>query len=93
MNPVLGKVYRLYTVALNVFGESPSSKKVIIGFGARPPASTDPVRDASFLRSDSMLITWTRVTTADLPVLGYVLTRDDGLGGDFVTVYDGSLNP
>jgi hypothetical protein len=40
-----------------------------------------------------MQITWTRVTTADLPVLGYVLMRDDGLGGEFIKVYDGSKNP
>jgi len=80
-------------VAVNKFGESLPSKKVIIGFGAKPTAPTSPLRDSAVLRATSMQITWTRVTTADLPVLGYVLMRDDGLGGEFIQVYDGSKNP
>jgi hypothetical protein len=54
INPVVGKVYRLYTVAVNKFGESLPSKKVIIGFGAKPPAPTNPVRDSSLLKATSM---------------------------------------
>lgn len=33
------------------------------------------------------------MTSSDLPILGYRLQQDDGLGGDFSVVYDGSQNP
>jgi hypothetical protein len=40
-----------------------------------------------------MIISWGEVTASDLPVLGYVLEMDDGFGGLFSKVYDGSNNP
>lgn len=40
-----------------------------------------------------MKLTWSEVTTADLPVEGYILQMDDGFGGEFTTIYDGSTNP
>ena len=90
LSPVNGRVYRIYTVASNVFGDSEPSQQVIIGLGAKPPApTTGPLRTPS----TTMLLSWPSVTISDLPVLGYILEMDDGLGGDFVTVYDGSLNP
>ena len=65
---------------------------MIIGLGAKPPApATGPTRTT--ISPSSMLMTWPQVTVSDLPVLGYVLQVDDGLGGDFATVYDGALNP
>lgn len=39
-----------------------------------------------------MYIYWTAVTTSDMIIQGYRLVMDDGLGGVYTTIYDGSLN-
>jgi hypothetical protein len=40
-----------------------------------------------------MYITWSKVTTSDLPILGYILYMDDGIEGEFSVAYNGSVNP
>jgi len=90
---VSGRVYRFTYVATNAIGDSLPSNELIAGVGATPPAPSAPVKNAVLSNSTSMFISWGEVTTADLPILGYVLWIDDGLGGDYSILYDGSLNP
>jgi hypothetical protein len=40
-----------------------------------------------------MYIFWDQVTTSTLPINGYILYMDDGLGGAYTIAYNGSLNP
>jgi hypothetical protein len=40
-----------------------------------------------------MYIYWDAITASNLPINGYILYMDDGLGGDFSIIYDGRLNP
>lgn len=41
----------------------------------------------------SLFVEWTQVADPDSPVIGYLLEMDDGLGGDFTEIYDGSYSP
>jgi hypothetical protein len=90
---VTGKVYRFVTCATNFYGDSAFSLEVIAGLGNKPPAPSAPQRDTSLYSEETMIISWGEVTASDLPVLGYVLEMDDGFGGLFSKVYDGSNNP
>jgi hypothetical protein len=37
----------------------------------------------------SITLEWVTSSATELPVIGYVLNADDGLGGDFAVVYNG----
>ncbi len=90
---VKGSIYRFVYVATNSLGDSAYSNELIAGVG-NPPAATDaPMKNILLTNATSMYIYWIAVTTSDLPVKGYYLYMDDGLGGDYSIVYDGSLNP
>jgi hypothetical protein len=99
----LGKVYRFVAVATNAYGDSPLSLPLIAGVGAPPTVAAPPVRATGQDRYDAgtntvgLLVTWQGLAgvTADLPVLGFQLLMDDGLGGDdsFQVVFDGGFNP
>jgi hypothetical protein len=41
----------------------------------------------------SLYIEWATVADPDSAVIGYILEMDDGLGGDFTEIYDGSYSP
>ena len=65
----------------------------MVGMGERPPATSAPTRDSLLSNATSAFLTWLPITTSDLPIRGYLLQMDDGLGGAYQTIYDGSLNP
>ena len=89
---VTGKTYRFKTQASNAFGDSEYSYEVIVGVGAQAPAPGEVTRDAEFQSENSILVHWPAVELSDLPITGYVLEMDDGLGGPFVEIYDGREN-
>jgi len=89
---VTGKVYRFVYVATNSIGDSPYSNELIAGVGAVPPTPTPPQKNWALSTKNSSYIFWESVTTSDLPISGYLLYMDDGLGGPYTVVYDGSLN-
>lgn len=99
---VLGTVYRFVYVATNAYGDSEFSNHLIAGLGSRPSVTAAPARDASSDRYDvesgtvEMMITWDRLDVAnDLPILGFQLQMDDGLGNDdrFEIIFDSGSNP
>lgn len=98
----LGSIYRFVLAATNAYGDSAFSQHLVAGVGAPPEVTEAPLRDEAYDRFDqasglvAMMITWEGHTvTADLPVLGYQLLVDDGLGNDaqFRVVYDSGFNP
>jgi hypothetical protein len=65
---------------------------VIVGVGKDCPAPGPVTRDQAFQTEYSILVHWATPTGNDLPITGYALQMDDGLGGPFETVYDGHDN-
>ena len=93
-----GKIYRFKTTAFNKPQETGAeqssnfSLEVIIGCGANVPQPNEVTRDENFRSASSILVHWDPVASSDLPVTGYTLEMDDGLGGDFTEIYDGREN-
>ena len=88
-----GKIYRIACIATNEFGDSEFTTELTVGVGDKPPAPTNFVQAALTSDPSTITVKWDKVTVSDLPILGYIVSMDDGLGGDFRTVYDGSTNP
>lgn len=89
----MGKTYRIVYVAVNTLGDSAYSNELIAGIGSAPPAPNAPQKNILLSTASSMYIYWSPVTTSDLPIKGYILYMDDGLGGSYSIIYDGRLNP
>ena len=95
-----GAVYRFVYAAVNANGKSAFSEPFVAGVGAPATLASAPVRVSSFYRfhvannTIDMLISWAGIAiTHDLPVLGYQLLVDDGLGGNFAVKFDSGNNP
>lgn len=88
-----GKVYRIKYQIYNTLTDSSTETELIAGVGTSPPAPSNLVGSTVDNDPSTIKITWDKVSTSDLPILGYYVKRDDGLGGDFTIVYDGSTNP
>ena len=86
------KIYRFVLVASNQLGDSDYSNELIAGIANPPPAPLTITADSLLSNATSLYVTWSQVTTSDLPVLGYILYIDDGIGGDFNVAYNGSVN-
>lgn len=90
---VTGNVYHIAYIAHNAFGDSEYSTELTVGAGAIAPAPSNLVDSSTSTDPSIKSVKWDEVTTADLPILGYIVQMDDGLGGDFSTVYNGETNP
>lgn len=66
--------------AVNAYGESDFSEELNAGVGAFPP-KMNSVRKVRTTLS-SITLEWDSVVGSELPVLGYRLNINDGLGGD-----------
>jgi len=87
---VNGKIYRFVYVANNALGNSDYSNEMIAGIGAPPIKPSAPLKDAKLSNQTSTFIYWNRITNSELSLNGYILYIDDGLGGPFNVVYNGS---
>ena len=88
-----GKKYRFEYYAVNSFGDSNPSNSITVAASALPIAPTAPMVDWSKSAKTSLYIYWSTVTDPDSPVIGYILEMDDGKGGAFSTIFDGSFQP
>lgn len=88
-----GGIYKIAYVANNAFGNSAFDSQLTVGVGSQPPAPTTLAEGTLNVDPSSLNIVWSKVTTSDLPVRGYIVQMDDGLGGDFTEVYNGETNP
>jgi hypothetical protein len=89
-----GFKYRFRYIAANKFGDSASSLTLTVASSSLSDPPVDIAVDWSQSTKTSLFIHWSPPSTLpDSPILGYVLQMDDGAGGQFVTVYDGSQLP
>ncbi len=88
-----GKKYRFEYYAVNAFGDSLPSETLTVAASIRPLAPAAPTVDWTKSSKTSLFINWLPVADPDAPVLGYILKMDDGRGGQFTTIFDGSSLP
>ncbi len=90
-NLVRGRSYRFKTRAKNQIGYSDFSDIGYIAYGDVPDAPPKPTLVTSTMTSISVV--WQPPTLSDLPVLGYVLSMDDGINGEFRPIFVGTYRP
>lgn len=88
-----GVKYRFQYYAVNDYGDSEASSAISIAASALPSAPNTPSVDYAQSSLTSLYIDWDEVADPDSPVIGYILHMDDGQGGDFSEIYDGSYAP
>lgn len=89
-----GKVYRIHFEAENSIGISSNQLyETIVGITDPPSPPSSLTNILSKSSSTSIALQWTDPPLSNLPIEGYMLYIDDGLGGDFSLLYDGSQNP
>jgi hypothetical protein len=62
----------------------------VAAFPAKPNAVRQVIAESG---STSITLEWDTSAATQLPVIGYLLKADDGLGGAYTTVYDGRNFP
>jgi len=90
-NLVRGRSYRFKTRALNVIGYSEFSDIGYIAYGDVPVIPPAPTLVTS--TKSSIAVKWLPPTASDLPVLGYILSMDDGINGEFKPIFNGNYRP
>ena len=93
---VAGKVYRLQSRAVNALGASPFTASTAVALARLPGQASAPTKNAALSTESRLVLQWTAPAAFDSPggdITGYRLEMDDGMGGDYVTVYDGFNAP
>lgn len=88
-----GKKYRFQYYANNFFGDSMPSDILTIAASTLPAIPNAPYIDWAQSTRTSLYIYWDAVADPAAPVLGYILKMDDGRGGQYSTIFDGSFIP
>ena len=80
-----GTIYKFKSLALNAYGVSDYSEELNAGVGALPaqPAQVTKVTNES--SETTITLEWGTSADTDLPVVGYSLKVNDGVGGDVYT--------
>jgi len=76
-----------------LFGNSAPSDPITVAASNLPPTPGAPFVDWIQSSKTSLFIYWNIVTDPPSPILGYILSMDDGKGGVFQTIFDGSFLP
>lgn len=86
-------IYKFKFRAVNDFGPSGFSDEIDVGVSSFP-AKPNPLRK---VLADSGLtyvsLEWDESLNTELPVIGYLINMDDGIGGAFTQVYNGINYP
>lgn len=90
-NLIRGRSYRFKTRALNQIGFSEFSDIGYIAYGDVPAIPIMPTLVTS--TETSISVAWQPPALSDLPVLGYVLSMDDGINGEFKPIFIGTYRP
>lgn len=66
---------------------------MIVGISEDPQPPQNIQKINSLSSSSSIYVTWDPPVPSNIDIDGYKLYMDDGLGGEFNVIYDGSQNP
>jgi len=88
-----GRVYRFKTRTQNDIGYSEFSEHSYIAFGPVPNPPTTPLRVQS--TESKIKVAWSEPasTVSDLPILGYILSMDDGRHTDLLPIWISKNQP
>ena len=90
---VPGTVYKFRYLAVNAYGESDMSDEVNAGV-ASFPAKPNAVRKVAAESGEaSITLEWDTSADTELPVLGYLVSMNDGSDVEYVQIYDGTNYP
>ena len=91
---VTGTTYRFILYARNKFGLGPASEVTRVALGSLPAQPTGLLKVESSSSRTSIQVTWDKTPDTDgIQVDGYMLYVDDGLSGNFNSIYDGTGDP
>ena len=86
-------VYKFRYQAVNAYGESDMSDEVNAGVSSFP-AKPNAVRKVAVESSEtSITLEWDASADTELPVLGYLVSMNDGSDVEYVRIYDGTNFP
>ena len=89
---VAGTMYAFKCRAVNVKGNSEFSEELNIAAAAPIAKPATPTRNLEFSNKTSLRIEWSESTATEIEVSGYILYMGEGTAGNFVPIYNGSLN-
>jgi hypothetical protein len=90
---VPGTIYKFKTRAVNAYGNSDYSEELNAGFGALPAKPLQVTRLLSESSDRHVTLEWTTSPDTDIPVIGYRLRMNDGVGGSTYNNITGVLFP
>jgi len=80
-----GTIYKLKYRAVNKYGNSDWSEELNVGFSSLP-VKPNPLRQVIQESNETQItLEWDSCLDTELPVLGYKLLINDGIGGDVYT--------
>jgi hypothetical protein len=88
-----GLKYRFQYYAHNSYGDSLPSSIITVAASVLPVAPGIPTIDWTLSSKTSLNILWPAVADPPSPIVGYILLMDNGRGGSYSTVFDGSFQP
>ena len=90
---VASTIYKFRYLAVNAYGESDLSDEVNAGVSSFP-AKPNTVRKVAAESSEtSITLEWDASADTELPVLGYLISVNDGIDVEYVQIYDGFNYP
>lgn len=87
-----GTMYAFKYRSVNVKGNSEFSEELNIAAAAPIAKPNAPTRNLEFSSNSSLRIEWSESTATEIEVSGYILYMGEGTAGNFVPIYNGSLN-
>lgn len=88
-----GTIYKLKYRAVNAYGDSEWSEELDAGVSSLPAKATQVRRILSESTETKITLEWDTVANTELPVIGYTLRINDGVGGDVFTETFTTKNP
>lgn len=90
---IAGTIYKFKYRAVNAYGDSAWSEELNAGVSSLPDKATQLRRVLSESTETSVTLEWDTVSDTELPVIGYTLRMNDGIGGSVYTEVISNIYP